>query len=567
MTEAGPPTPSYTRILLVEQDPPTAILIGEMLRSAWDERLVVTHAPHLSAALEDLLHYGATCVVLDVTVAGVDAVECVFQVRAAAPDAPIVAFGDDEGDARALAVVKAGAQDYLVKGEMNSRTLGRSVKYSIERKRTEAQLAHQVLHDQLTGLPNRVLFFDRLRVALDRAKRNQVPIAVLFLDVDNFKEINDSLGHAAGDRLLEELAARLKRLMRPMDTVARFGGDEFTFLVEGPETEREVIPIAERIIAAARAEVPVENHEISMAVSIGVALVSDPNVEPETVVREADAAMYRAKERGGARYEVYDRGGRPGGNERSELREALEMALERSELRVYYQPKVALNGGRMVVGLEALLRWEHPQRGLIEPGEFIPLAEELRLMQPIGHYVVDEAVRLLARWQRSKPDATVSVNVSATQLVDPGLVPVLSQTLRQAGVDPAALCIEVSERTLSEHPQETSDALRRLKDIELTVAIDDFGTAPASLSNLRWLPVDALKVHESVLADLGTAPVEEAIVGAFVRIGHALGLQMIAEGVETEAQLAELRTYGFDGAQGFLFGRPMPEERITAIVG
>jgi diguanylate cyclase (GGDEF)-like protein len=567
MTNAGPAPTSYTRVLLVEHEPRTAILIGEMLRATWGDGLVLTHTEQLASALEDLLRHGATCVIVDLSLPGVRELECVSQIRAAAPDVPIVALADDGGEDLALSVVKAGAQDCLIKAEIEPRSLGRALRHSIERKRSEAQLAHQVLHDQLTGLPNRALFFDRLRVALDRAKRSQVALAVLFLDVDNFKEINDSLGHAAGDRFLEELAGRLKRLMRPMDTVARFGGDEFTFLVEGLETEREVVLIAERVIAAARAQVPVGDHEISVAVSLGIARVTDPNVGPEVVIREADAAMYQAKKRRGVRYQVFEPTERPGAGDRADLKEALERALERSELRVYYQPKVALNGGRTVVGLEALLRWEHPERGLLAPAEFIPLAEELRLMEPIGHYVIGEAVRVLERWRRSKPDATVSVNLSAGQLLDPGLVSVLSETVRHAGVDPAALCVEVPEAALTQRPQEASHALARLKAVDLTVAIDDFGTAPALLSSLRRLPVDLLKVHESLLTDLGTAPIEEAIVGALVEIGHALGLLVIAEGVETESQLAGLRTCGFDGAQGFLFGRPMPENRVEVLLG
>jgi diguanylate cyclase (GGDEF)-like protein len=555
------------RVLLVEADPRAALLITEMLRASSTGGLVVSYAERLADATQELLDHAAEAVMVGLPLPDADAVSSVEQLRNAAPAAPIVVLSDRGDDEDLLRAIKAGAQDCLVKSELNRAALGRALKSAIERKRAEGKLAYQALHDPLTGLPNRALFLDRLGVALDRSRRSGGSIAVLFLDVDNFKRVNDSLGHAAGDRLLAALADRMRTMLRPMDTVARFGGDEFTFLFEDLASEREVVLIAERISNAATVPIKLEGREAAVTVSIGIAVVGDPAVAADTVIREADAAMYRAKELGRSRYELFDESSRERAMERLELETALRHAVDRSELQVHYQPNVSLHDGDAdVIGVEALVRWRHPERGLLAPREFIPLAEDMGLMLPIGQFVLEQALIKIPRWRRYKPGMTISVNVSFRQLEDMSLISMLAGAIRASEVDPDALCLEVTESAVTQHPEVTIRALQALKAMGLRLTIDDFGSGPSSLSNLKRLPVDTIKLHESVLSGLGTDPGDAPIVGAVVELGHALGLKVVAEGVETDAQLAELRTLGCDGAQGFLFGRPVPEEEVQALL-
>ncbi len=320
------------------------MLIAETLKASWRGGLVITHAEQLGDALEELLDHGAACVLLGVGAEGGDLLESLARIRSAAPDAAIVVLTGERDDERAVQAVRAGAQDLLVKRDLAPAQLGRAVRLAIERKHTEVQLAHLALHDPLTGLPNRALFLDRLSVALDRSRRTSGRVAVLFVDVDRFKQVNDTLGHGAGDRVLEALAYRLRGMLRPMDTVARFGGDEFTLLFEDLDNEREVVLIAERISRAAKLPVALDDGQASVTVSIGIATANDPTIPPEMVIREADTAMYRAKELGRARYEMFDETSRQRTMARLELEAALSHALERSELRVFYQPRIELAG-------------------------------------------------------------------------------------------------------------------------------------------------------------------------------------------------------------------------------
>jgi diguanylate cyclase (GGDEF)-like protein len=554
------------RVLLVEHDPHAAMTISEMLRAIWPEGLIIAHTQRVADATRELLDHGATCVLLDLPREQSDPLDPLIQLRAAATDVPIIVLSDYSDEEIGVAAVRAGAQDYLLKSELNPSVLGRAARYAVERKHSEVELVHQALHDPLTTLPNRALFLDRLTVALDRSRRTGLPVAVLFIDVDNFKQVNDSLGHAAGDRLLTMLAERFRAMLRPMDTVARFGGDEFTFLFEGLESEREAVLVAERISHTASLPLTVGDGETSVAISIGIAMVNDPSVAPDHVIRDADAAMYRAKELGGSRFELYDESSRQRATQRLDIETALSQAVERSELRVHYQPRVSLNGDTGLVGFEALVRWEHPERGLIEPREFIQVAEETGLIVPIGGWVIEQALAQVGRWRQSRPGMTISVNLSSRQLEDPDLIPRLSGALTDLGVDPSILRLEVTEDSVQHNPELASRMLGELHEIGVKLAIDDFGTGHSSLSSLRLLPVDTIKIDRSFVSNLGSGPGGAALVGAVVELGHALGLTVEAEGVETDAQLAHLRELGCDGAQGFLFSGPVPEEGVRTLL-
>ena len=554
------------RALIVTGDRRTAALIGEMLQATWSDGLVVAHAGQLSDATHELLEHAASCVLLDL--AGLaDRVAAVEQIRTAAPDVPIVVLAGHADEDEAVLVVKAGAQDYLVRSDLSPALLRRSLMYAIERKRLETQLAHRALHDPLTGLPNRALFLDRLGVALDRSRRNNASIAVLFLDVDNFKQINDSLGHAAGDRLLSGLADRLQSMLRPMDTVARFGGDEFTFLFEELSSDREVILIAERIGRAVRLPIHLEEGDTTVTVSIGISIVTDPTMPAEAVIREADSAMYRAKQLGRSRYELFDETSRQRAVERIELEGALRTALQRGELRVHYQPKLSLSAGAVrMTGLEALLRWQHPTRGMLAPGEFLQLAEDTGLMLEIGQFVLARSLHQLMIWREHRPDLTITVNVSARQLEDMSFVTLLSRELAVARVEPHAVCLDITERATSRNPDVSLRSVQALKTLGVQIAIDDFGTGSSSLANLKQLAIDSIKIHESLVGGLGRDPGEAPLVRAVIELGHALGVEVFAEGVESEAQLEQLRALGCDGAHGYLLGRPVPEDEVLGLL-
>ena len=395
----GPGKPA--RILLVEDDARAALELGQMLRSVWNRGLVVSHTQHVDDAVQELADHGATCVLLDLHEE--PALEALEKLSTASPMTPIVVVADGDDEEMGVAVVRAGAQDYLVRSELSAPRLARAVSYAVERKRSEAALALQALHDPLTALPNRALFLDRLRGALDRSRRTGTPVVVLFLDVDGFKQINDTLGHGAGDRLLRELADRFRAMLRPMDTVARFGGDEFTFLFEGLESEQEAALVAQRVTQSAGLPLLLGGQERSVSISIGVYLVTDPEEEIDDVIRQADTAMYRAKESGGDRFEVFEdvMARLPG--PRSHLERELRQAVERAQLRVHYQPRVSFNDETGLEGFEALVRWEHPELGLMEPIEFMSIAEETGLIVPIGEWVLHEALDQVERWRESRP--------------------------------------------------------------------------------------------------------------------------------------------------------------------
>lgn len=557
--QAGP-----TRVLLLSGDFRIARLIDDALHAAWNDIQLVTYATWDAAAAQALLDHPGCCVLLDL--AGADALTLLDYVRMSAPAAPIIAVSRYPDEPLALRTIREGAQDCLLTHELDPAVLRRALTRAMVRKRAEAQLVHQALHDQLTGLPNRALFIDRLGLALERSRRSGAPLAVLFLDVDRFKQINDSHGHAAGDKLLATLGQRLSALLRPTDTIARFGGDEFTLLFEGLTSEREVVLIAERICQAARRPIEVDGIELTVTVSAGIAMVADPTATPEAIIREADAAMYRAKQRGRSRYELFDEESRRRAVERIELEAAIRRAVEQGELRVHYQPQLLVHGTGELAGVEALVRWEHPTRGLIAAREFMPLANDIGLAIPIGRFVFQHALAQLARWRARKANMTISLNISSPQLQNAALPAVLSEAIGAAELDPAAICLEVAESELAEHPDAAITALERLKATGVRIALDDFGAGASPLRRLRELPIDALKIHESFIAGVGTSPEDTAVAGAMVELGHALGLVVVAEGVETEAQLEQLRELGCDAAQGYAIGPPVSAEQLDALL-
>ncbi|HWH46085.1 MAG TPA: EAL domain-containing protein [Thermoleophilaceae bacterium] len=419
-----------------------------------------------------------------------------------------------------------------------------------ERKRYEAELAHRALHDPLTGLPNRELLLDRATQALARAARDGNCVAMLFIDLDRFKLINDSLGHAAGDEALLQVADRLGESVRAGDTVARFGGDEFVVLCDAIADADEARTIAERALAAIGTPMRVGGSELDVRASIGV--VTSVDGEADALLRAADAAMYAAKNRGGTRISMFDPGTmRNRAAERLRGERDLRRALARAEIHVAYQPQIRISDGTLA-GVEALARWRHPERGAIPPSEFIPLAEETGLIGEVGELVLREACREARRWETLK----VSVNFSPAQLLSHDPVAVVGSALEESGADPSRVCLEITEGVLMADAPASTAALAGLRDLGVALAIDDFGTGWSSLSYLRRFPVSQLKIDASFVQGLGAQGSDDAIVAAMVGMADALGLDVVAEGVETDTQLAALRETGCDVVQGYLVGRP-----------
>ncbi len=435
---------------------------------------------------------------------------------------------------------------------------------ALERQAVEDAIRERAVHDPLTGLPNRVLFVDRLEHALARLGRQESLAAILFLDLDHFKLVNDSLGHHVGDELLAAAAPRLKHALRGSDTVARFGGDEFGILLEDIASERDAIETAERIAATFARPFVLSGSEHFVTTSIGIALATGGERADE-LIRDADAAMYRAKDRGRARYEVFDEGMRGRAIERLRMENDLRRALERDQLRLEYQPVVSLLNFS-IIGVEALLRWRHPDRGEIPPSEFIPIAEENGLIEPIGRWVLENACRQAAQWYAARPDSApiaMSVNLSAVQVARRTLPEVVRAALSSTGLDPACLSLEITETVMVRDADGLADILQALKALGVRLVLDDFGTGYSSLSYLTRLPLDVLKVDRSFVDGLGNEPRDTAITETIIAMSRALSLDVVAEGVETSEQVNELSRLGCTAAQGFHFSRAVPAREIT----
>jgi len=559
-------------VLLVEDNRGDARLLREMFNESGHGWIDLHHVETLAAAEKCLGSRAFDMIVLDLGLPDAQGLEAVRRVHVAAPDLPLVVLTGIDDEHLAAKSLQLGAQDYIIKGEFEPRGLLRAMRYAVERKSLQEaardlalEIAHSAAHDSLTGLPNRVLLNDRIDMAIAFAARHDRKAAVLFLDLDGFKHVNDSLGHPTGDKLLQSIAARLLNCVRISDTVSRQGGDEFVVLLSEVEHAEDAAVIARRMLESVKEAHAIDGHDLHVTTSIGLSVYPDDGLDAPTLLKTADTAMYRAKDMGRDAYRFFTQDMNARAVERQTIEEGLRRALEREEFTVHYQPKISLRTGA-IIGAEALLRWAHPVRGLVPPAQFIPVAEDSGLIRPIGEWVLRKACVQARAWQdKGLSFGTMAVNVSATQFVDENFLERLLGILGDTGLNPNMLELELTESVLMKRVESTACLLQSLREKGVQIAIDDFGTGHSSLSYLQKFPVDILKIDQSFVQEIGGVEGGETLVTAVIDMAKALNVRVIAEGVETLAQIEFLARLKCDEAQGFYFSTPVPAASFEAL--
>jgi diguanylate cyclase (GGDEF)-like protein len=560
-------------VLLVEDSPGDARLLREMLSEQNSFETQLTQLECMGDAEKFLAENAVDIILLDLGLPDAQGMEAIQRTRAASPGVALVVLTGLDDESVAVQALQHGAQDYLIKGQIETRGLIRALRYAIERKAMEnaalamaRQMAHAAEHDFLTGLPNRMLLNDRVGQAIALAKRHVMKVAVLFLDLDGFKHINDSLGHPAGDKLLQSIAKRLADCIRGSDSVSRQGGDEFVVLLLDLQQAEDAGVTARRMLEAVARPHFIDHHDLHLTASIGVSVYPDDGLDADTLIKNADTAMYQAKENGRRNIQFFKPAMNVRAVERQFIEEGLRRALERREFALHYQPKVNLTTGA-ITGAEALLRWTHPTRGPVSPADFIPVAEDCGLILPIGAWVLREACAQARAWMDAGlPVTSMAVNVSAMEFRDKNFLDGLFAILAETGLDPRALELELTESVLMKHAASTATILRTLRKSGIRVAVDDFGTGYSSLSYLQKFPVDAVKIDQSFVRQISTAGEDTTIVKAVIGMARGLKLRVIAEGVEKLEEAAFLRAYRCEEAQGYYFSRPVPPQQFVMLL-
>ncbi|MEP6859766.1 MAG: EAL domain-containing protein [Deltaproteobacteria bacterium] len=669
---------SIKMLLVVEDNRGDARLIREMFNEYGEPGTHMTHVERMSEAEAHLATHHVDVILLDLGLPDAQGLETLRRAHVAAPAVPLVVLTAYDDETTAAQALQQGAQDYLIKGQIETRGLLRALRYAVERKVMEealfaekeraqvtlkcigdavactdnagrisflnlaaetmtgwtllealgqpmaevlrivdatnpssanrslvrrdglefpveesvapihdrvgqttgsvivfrdvsvaramaARLSHWAQHDFLTGLPNRMVLNDRIGQAIVLAARHAKKAVLLFLDLDNFKHINDSLGHPIGDKLLQSIAGRLVKCVRASDTVSRQGGDEFVVLLSEVSNPEDGAAMARRMLDTVAEAHTIDQHDLHVTTSIGISVYPDDGLDAETLIKNADMAMYQAKETGRQGYKYFERAMNARAVERQSLEEGLRRAVERGELELYYQPKLSLATGA-ITGAEALLRWTHPVRGAVSPAQFIPVAEDSGLIVSIGNWVLREACLQARRWANAGlPSISMAVNISAVELRKEGFLAGVFAIIAETGVEPALLELELTESVLMKHVDLAAAILKRLADAGVKLAVDDFGTGYSSLSYLRKFPINALKIDQSFVRQIATDP-DEPLVRAIIGMGRALKLKTVAEGVETEQELTFLRERECDEGQGYLFSRPVPPSRFASLL-
>ncbi|MFN8653161.1 MAG: EAL domain-containing protein [Gemmatimonadales bacterium] len=550
-------------ILLVEDNPADADLVIALLGAEHPAQSFV-RVGRLRTALERLHENRFDAIIADLILPDARGFDAITRLQAAAPAAPILVVSGMADEDLAQQVVQLGAQDFLVKGTLTAVTLGRALRFARERKRAEQRLIQLAHFDQLTGLANRSTFHDRVTQAATRARRRGSRFAVLYVDLDRFKAVNDSMGHDAGDSLLEEVGRRIRTSVRDYDTVARLGGDEFGVLADDLEGAAGLDEVVHRILAGFQTPIMLDGKSVQTSCSIGIAMYPDAARTTPDLLKCADKALYQAKREGRNRAAWYDP--RQGGDGliQSALAADLNVALKRGEFALHFQPQVTITGFKLV-GFEALLRWRRGEE-IVPPSVFVPLLDESGGMVAVGHWALREACRRLVEWRNNgAPDLRMAVNMSAGQIEEPGLPEVLGRMLSESGLPPAAIELEVSEQVLMRDTYRINFALTELKKLGIRLSIKGFGTGFSSAAFLSRFRIDCLKVARSFVSAAPDDAESSGVMRAIVALGSSLGIHVLADGVETRSQLNAANGAGCHLAQGYLFGRPMPNWTLPPI--
>jgi diguanylate cyclase (GGDEF)-like protein len=553
-------------LLIVEDNISDAEFLAASLRRQRVNDLELTHVHCIADAGTALQTGQFDVILLDLHLPDGSGMECVDAIQAISPSVPIVVLSGQDDEDFAISILNKGVQDYLVKWEGRGGTILRAIRYAIERKRSELHLNYLAQYDPLTEIPNRQYFNDQLDRATARARREGRKVGLLFLDLDQFKTVNDTLGHHAGDSLLKEMADRLRKSVRAGDVIARLGGDEFAILLEGLNGALEAETIANSVLDLIAKPFQVAGRQITVTTSIGITIYPNDNSDTATLLKNADIAMYQAKEKGRNNFKFFTEQMHAELMMYHQLENDIRDALAEEKFELVYQPKVHMVN-RKLQGLEALLRWTSPNRGPIPPGEFIPVAEESGHIVPLGYWVLRQVCRTLNNWKsKGVPLVPVSVNVSARQFQQADFPAQVEAILKQHQIDPQLIELELTESLLMEDTAAAQGCLQRLKDIGLRISIDDFGTGHSCLNYLRRFPIDVLKIDRSFVMDVGTDDDSSIIIEAIISLARSLQLDTVAEGVETREQLEFLIEHDCHVAQGFLFGLPIGADSILPLL-
>ncbi|MGI9417016.1 MAG: putative bifunctional diguanylate cyclase/phosphodiesterase [Geminicoccaceae bacterium] len=550
------------RVLLIEDDEDDYFLTKELLTDIFGRQLSLDWVSAWQPALEQVLEDRHDVVIVDYRLGARNGLELVREAVHLGCCMPFIVLTGEGNREIDLEAMHAGATDYLVKGEITAPLLDRSIRYAIERRKSERHLAQLAQIDQLTGLANRYRFRDFLDRSIALASRQQSSVALMLIDLNRFKAVNDTYGHAAGDLLLKETAERLRRCVRPSDLVARLGGDEFTIVMPDVADKASLDATARRLLTEIRQPIFIGSCEVDVGASIGIAHYPHDANCADSIIVSADTAMYAGKEQQGGSFQFYTPEMHQRAAHRLELERNLRRAIPQKQFELFFQPQVDLRSG-CLLGFEALLRWHHPELGLVAPSEFIELAEESSLILPIGEWALEATCAQLAAWREAGlPEVHAAVNFSARQFQDNGLVDLVSKTLARHDLPPHLLEIEITESDILQNPAEANRLLRSFSELGIRVALDDFGTGYSSLNHLRAFPGAIIKIDRSFIRDIETTCSNRAIVQSLIAMAHDLDLKVVAEGVESAAQLHYLRTRNCDIVQGYLISRPLPVDAI-----
>ncbi|KAA0895421.1 putative bifunctional diguanylate cyclase/phosphodiesterase [Oryzomonas rubra] len=561
------PYAEIIRVLLIEDNPADVRLLRECFSELSDVLFLVHDANCIASSIQLVSEKHFDVILLDLSLPDSIGLETLHRMHTQAPDIPIIVLTGMSDDALALTAMRHGAQDYLLKGQFDINLLSRAIRYTIERKRAEAEIKKLAYYDTLTGLPNRVLFSDRLKQAIVMAERDKKSLALLYLDLDQFKYVNDTLGHAYGDRLLKISADRIQGCLRSSDTVARIGGDEFVIILSLLSGGDDVPKVADKILEALRKPVQFENHTIHTSASIGIALYPENGTTVDELLKNADISMYQAKEKGRNNYQFFSEEMNRLALARQVIESNLRQAMVRNEFFLVYQPLFDI-ASRTIIGFEALIRWHHPQHGDMLPPQFINIAEETGMIVAIGEWVLRTACRQARQWHNNggSDGLRISVNVSASQLKHDSFLDIVASALEESDLPPGCLELEVNESTIIEQGEKSIPILKKLKKLGVSLAVDDFGTGYSSLSYLKHFPIDRVKIDGTFVRDITPGGDNAAIAEAIIFMAHSLRLNVVAEGVEQEKQYSFLHNSKCDELQGFFMCHPLLPEDIIPLL-